>query len=283
MRTLSLSIFSISCGLALAQAPSDIFEKAPPAIDDALRTRVEAFFQAHVDGKFRQADQYVAEDSKDAFFSADKPHYKGFQISKISYSDNFTKATVVTACKTDMFFQGQKFPTTMPTVTRWKIDNGQWFWYYIQPTERESPFGTMKPGVDNPNGGVSAMIPKDLQAAAREILSKVTMDSTEVNIDQDRSSKQEVHLKNGMLGAIKVTADPTGVPGLTVRPAKFNVFPGEEIAVIVEFNFEDPAILCRECLVHPGVRPPATVNVHVDPTQQDFPIKIIFTQHGAGK
>jgi hypothetical protein len=277
MRTLSLCIVSISCGLALAQAPSDVFEKAPPAIDDALRTRVDAFFQAHVDGKFRQADQYVAEDSKDAFFAADKPHYKGCQISKISYLDDFTKANVVTACKTEMYFQGQRFPTTMPNVTHWKIDNGQWFWYYVQLTERESPFGTMKPGAENPDAGVAAMIPKDFRAAAKEILSKVTMDSTEIGIDQDRSSKQELHLKNGMIGSIKVSADPTGVPGLTVRPAKSEVGPGEEIAVVVEFNFDDPAVLCRECLVHPGVRPPATVNVHVDPTQQDFPIKITFT------
>ena len=165
MRTLSLCAFSLFSGLTLVcasasaqapapqtpaqnptaqssspQAPSDVFDKAPPAIDDALRERVSAFYQAHVDAKFRQADQYVDEDSKDVFFAADKPHFLGFQISKINYSDNFTKATVITACKTEMFFHGRKMPVTMPAVTHWKIDNGEWFWYYVQPTEMASPW-----------------------------------------------------------------------------------------------------------------------------------------------
>ena len=285
MRTLSLAVFAGFFSLALAQIPSDVFDKAPPAIDDALRTRVEAFYQAHVDGKFRAADQYVAEDSKDAFFAAEKTKYKGFQVSKITYSDNFTKANVVTNCKTDMFFHGSKYPVTMPTVTHWKIDQGQWFWSYVSPDEMDTPFGTMKggPPEDSEKAAVVAMIPKDFNAAAKEILSKVTVDRSEITLDQDRTSSREVHLKNGLLGPIKVSTDPTGIPGLTVRPAKPEVGPGEEVAVIIEFNFEDPSINCRDCLVHPGVRPPATVNIHVQPTQQEFPIRIVFTQQGSGK
>ena len=303
MRTWSLRIFSISCGLCIvcslalaqtpapqapapqssaAQAPSDIFDKAPPAIDDALRERASAFYQAHVEGKFRVADQYVAEDSKDAFFAAEKTKYGGFQISKITYSDNFTKATVITACKTEMFFHGQKLPVTMPAVTHWKIDSGQWFWYYEPASERDTPWGTMKGGPDDEKS-VAAQIPRDPLAAAKGILAKVALDTTVVNVDQTQRSKQELHLKNGTLGPITVSADPTGVPGLTVNPAKPRVEPGEEIAVVIEFNPEDPAVLCKECLIHPGVRPPATVNLSIRPTQQRFPIQITFTQPAAAK
>lgn len=278
MRALSLTAFSILSGLALAQNPSDVFDKAPPAIDDALRSRVSAFYQAHVDGKFRQADQYVAEDSKDAFFVADKPHFRGFEISKITYTDNFTKATVVTACKTEMFFQGQQLPVTMPAVTHWKIDNDQWFWYYVQPSEMETPFGTMHSGPQSDAERVASMIPKDPVAAAQKILSGVTVDRTEISMDQDRSSKQEIHLKNGMMGRITVTADPTGMPGLTIHPAKSEIVPGEEIPVTIEFNFEDPAIVCQQCLVNPGVLKPMTLNLHVQPTQQVVEIHLTFTQ-----
>jgi len=304
MRTLSLCAFSLFGGLVMvcasasaqnpspqtpapqspavdssaAQTPSDVFDKAPPAIDDVLRERVSAFYQAHVDGKFRQADQYVAEDSKDAFFAADKPHFLGFQISKINYSDNFTKATVITACKTEMFFHGRKMPVTMPAVTHWKIDNGEWFWHYVQPTEVESPWGTMKAGPDSDSSSVAARIPTDPVAAARSILSKVALDRSVVNVDQTKDSKQEIHLKNGLLGPITVLADPTGTPGLTVQPAKSQVDPGEEIAIVIEFNPDDPSVTCRECLMHPGVRPPVTVSLTVQPTQQRFPIRITFTQ-----
>lgn len=305
MRTLSLAI-SIFCGLSClspaqtsppraaaaptpaapssdAQTPSDVFDKAPPAIDDALRERVSAFYQAHVDGKFRQADEYVAEDSKDAFFVADKPHYKGFQITKITYSDNYTKATVITACKTDMFFHGRTLPVTMPALTHWKIDNGQWFWSYVTPTAEETPWGVMKPGPPGDPGSGASRIPADPAAAARSILSRVMVDGDTVNVDQTRPSKAEIHLKNGLLGPIKVFADPTGTPGLTVRPVKPEVESGGETAIVIEFNPDDPTIVCRDCLMHPGVRPPVTVNLTVKPTQQRFPIKIIFLQPAAPK
>jgi len=42
--------------------------------------RVRSFYQAYVDGKFRKAYDIVADDSKDAFLTATKPHYDGFEI-----------------------------------------------------------------------------------------------------------------------------------------------------------------------------------------------------------
>ncbi|MBZ5609680.1 MAG: hypothetical protein LAP38_15575 [Acidobacteriia bacterium] len=275
MRILSLALLSVFGALAFAQ-DSDLFDKAPPAIDEALRTRVDAFYQAHVDGKFRQADQYVAEDSKDTFFAAEKPRYKGCHISKITYSENFAKADVVAACKNEVSFHGERIVATMPAISHWRIDNGQWLLYYLAKTEMQTPFGTMRQGPDR--SGPATGVPKDPVAAARSILAQVTVDRTAVSLDQTRTSRQEIHVKNGMPGSIEVSVDKTGVPGLTVTPVKPQLGPGEETAVVVEFNFEDPAILCQDCLVHPGVRPPATVMMHISPTAQQFPIQITFTQ-----
>ena len=96
MRTAFLSALGAVC--LFGQAATDLFQKAPPAVDEALRARISKFFQAHIDGKFRQAEVLVAEDSKDFFYSANKPKYLGFEIKEIAYSENFTKAkaTVVT-------------------------------------------------------------------------------------------------------------------------------------------------------------------------------------------
>src|SRR5207248_340652 len=78
-----------------AQPAADLFHKAPPAVDDALRARISKFFQYHVDGKFRQAEALVADDSKDFFYSANKPKYMGFEIKDIIYTDDFSKAKAV--------------------------------------------------------------------------------------------------------------------------------------------------------------------------------------------
>ena len=75
LQWIAILLTSVSLVTAAAQDPADLFRKAPPEVDDALRQRVTAFYQAHVDGKFRAADQFVAEDSKDAFFEAPKRRY----------------------------------------------------------------------------------------------------------------------------------------------------------------------------------------------------------------
>lgn len=278
MRISSLLFFTLCCGMAAAQPASDTFDKAPPAIEDALRARVQAFYQAHVDGKFRKADDYVAEDSKDAFFAAEKNRYKSCEVSSLRFEENFTKATALTACKMDMFFHGEKFPVTVPFSSRWKLENGDWFWYYVASDHMDSPFGQMSAGPESEHGHA---IPPDMNKIAQQILSKVTMDRNEVTVEQDHTSVEELHLKNEMMGAIQVSTDPTGLPGLTVRAEKAEVNPGEEIKIFVEFNFDDPEINCRPCLINPGVKPPMTVNVHTSPIQRDFPIKINFAHHAA--
>jgi len=277
MRISSLLFSCICCGLALAQTPN-AFDKAPPAIEEALRSRVQAFYQAHVDGKFRKADDYVAEDSKDAFFAAEKTRYKSCDVSSLKFEENFTKATVLTACKTDMFFHGEKFPVTVPFSSRWKVENGEWFWYYTASDHMDSPFGEMRGGPESEHGR-APVVPPDMNKIAQQILSQVSLDRNEVTIEQDASSTQEVHLKNAMMGSIQVSTDPTGLPGLSVRAEKTQVNPGEEIKILIEFNFDDPEINCRPCLINPGVKPPMSVNVHVSPIQRDFPIKINFAHH----
>ena len=68
---------------ALAQAP-------PPEVDQALRARVTAFFQAHVDGSFRKAFEIVAEDTKDYYFKTEKVQFKSSQDpGDIKYSADF--------------------------------------------------------------------------------------------------------------------------------------------------------------------------------------------------
>ena len=65
---LKLASFAFLTALAAAQTATNPFDKAPPNVDDALKTRVTEFYQDHIDGKFRKAEQLVAEDSKDAFY-----------------------------------------------------------------------------------------------------------------------------------------------------------------------------------------------------------------------
>src|SRR5260370_36632618 len=90
---------------------------APPEVDAALRERAGKFFQAHVDGKFRQADAYVAEDAKDAFFEQDKPRYRKIEGMTIDYNDEFTKAVVNTKVEMERKAARMGGMLVQPTIT----------------------------------------------------------------------------------------------------------------------------------------------------------------------
>src|SRR5579863_5961596 len=235
MKTLFLCL--ILGAAAFGQEASDLFDKAPPAIDDALRARVTEFYQLYESGKFKQVFLMVADDSQDAFLGSGKEEYKDCHISKVNYTDNFTKAVVVEACKTVWLFHGQTIPSTVPVTTNWKVVDGQWYWYYVKPAFVRSPFsptGEVPLPQDVPEAKAS-VLPKDPAAEAKAILARVTMDKNTVVLRADKDSKDQVRVQNDMPGWVTVDIGPSPVPGLKIKTSKTDIGPNE--AAVVEFEY----------------------------------------------
>ncbi len=76
-----LASITVLTVLAMGQAP----RKAPPKVEEALRTRIGQFYTLFQQGKFRQAEAFVAEDSKDAFYGMTKSRHLGFDIRSMSF------------------------------------------------------------------------------------------------------------------------------------------------------------------------------------------------------
>src|SRR6185503_11638050 len=95
---LRLAFFALLTPAIYAQNPADLFNKPPADVDQALRARITEFYQYHVKQQFRQAEALVAEDTKEFFYTHNKPQYLSFEIARIEYSENFTraKATMLT-------------------------------------------------------------------------------------------------------------------------------------------------------------------------------------------
>src|SRR5262249_33966210 len=139
------ALFVLATGLCFAQNPTDLFTQAPKPVDDALRARITEFLQYHVDGRFRLAEQLVAEDTKDFFYTANKPKYVGFEIRNIQYSDEFTKAKATVVVQQYVLMPGlTDKPLSVPIASYWKIENGKWMWYLDQERLRNTPWGTLK-------------------------------------------------------------------------------------------------------------------------------------------
>lgn len=218
-----------------AQNPGDLLDKAPPDVEEALRARITAFYQAHVDRKFRQADDYVAQDTKDFYYEANKPGYLAFEIGKITYADNFTKAKAIVNCKISFPLPGfGDGPVIAPVPSTWKVENGQWYWYVDQTVGRESPFGVLPPAAGtSPGGSLPGGFPSLAAAMASgpniEVLRKsVRADKDAVQLSAKTESSDEVTISSKLPGNISLQLEVPKTPGLEVVLDRTDLKTGEQ-------------------------------------------------------
>src|ERR1051326_7196514 len=117
-----LSILLVLAAASFAQDASEVFNRAPAKVDRALRERIAEFLQDHINKEFRKAETLVAPDSKEFFYSHNKPAYLSCEPPrKIVYSDNFKRARATIACSQFVMVPGfADRPITVPFRSDWK-------------------------------------------------------------------------------------------------------------------------------------------------------------------
>jgi len=212
---------------ALGQKPADLFTKAPPDVDEALRSRISKFYQAQVDGHPRQSEQYVAEDSKDYFFEMRKPRILSFEIRQIDYTDNFTKAAVVAFAQMYVKFPGfDKKPLSMPVKTLWKVVDGQWYWYIDPETVNDTPFG--KSSSSGPSTGPGGNLPDVSQGPNLQSLYKqVRADRQSVRLKSREASSDQVTISSSLPGAVTLRLQANDIPGVEIKLDRTQLKSGE--------------------------------------------------------
>jgi hypothetical protein len=205
---LRLSILALAASAAFAQQPADLFNKPPAEVDSALRARINEFYGYHVNQQFRKAEDLVAEDTKEFFYTHNKPQYLSFEIREIHYSDNFTKAKAILMCEQYVMMVGfAGKPMKIPTPSTWKLDNGKWCWYVDQEELLQTPFGRMNPGSGQMKGTVPTVIPDSVDFA----LNKVQPDRRNVTLKPGET--QLVNIANTAPGSmsVSVTLEASGI------------------------------------------------------------------------
>jgi hypothetical protein len=262
--TLLLSaLFLLPVSQALPQSPLDLFSKAPPDVDEALRARVSKFFQAHVDGKPRLAEEVVAEDSKDYFYNNRKQKFLRYEISDLKYSDDFTKAKAIVVVEMYVAMPGfLDRPLKVPLISLWKLENGQWYWYITEDIINTTPFGK----VGNPPGvtpsGPAPDVQKGPDVAALQHM--VKPDKLGASLRASQHSSDQITLENHMPGPVSLALQLPSISGLEVKLDREQLQAGEKAVISFEFR--------------PGKQAPRTsrVDVLVQPTNTLISLKVNF-------
>jgi hypothetical protein len=190
-------------------------QPAPPAeVDEALRARATAFLQSQVDGNFRKAFEYVAEDTKDFYFAAQKNRYLSFKIDSIEYSDNFTKATVKGMTRRTLAAMGRTFDVDLPLADTWKIEDGKWVWYFQAAVDgvMQTPFGTVKMSGTPGDGGQFKppvdLSPEAVEAAAKKMMSAPSsVNKQSVTFVKGMPASEEIVFHNGAPGVVNLVVE----------------------------------------------------------------------------
>jgi len=252
---------------ASGQKPRDASAKAPPKVEAALRARVSQFYQLEVDGKFRQVEPLVAEQSKDFYYAANKPRYTGFSIKRIEFSDDFTRATVVVLVNRLIpvpGFEGQAVPGAVPS--HWKLEKGSWCWYADSSDMGALPFPNTAPRMGSmpmpvgPVGGAAASLPPMPNMTALVLADKAT-----VELKSAGPSSAQVSLVNQLRTPVTLVARDPNVAGLSLKLDRANLKTGEKAILDVQSTGNGPT-----------PAQPVTITVVVKQTNQVIPIKVAF-------
>ncbi len=250
------ALFALLAACAFAQ-PNDPFKPKPPAdVDAALRARVQEFFDLHVKGEFRKAEGLVAEDTKDFFYTRNKPKYLSCELSRIDYSENFTKANAVMVCEMYIMMPGfADHPMKVPTPSAWKLEDGKWYWWVDQDALLNTPWGRMAPGAYPTKG---AQPPPSLAAlpTADSLFKQIQLDKDSVSLKPGGSA--EVTISNGAPGLTSLFLSGT-LPGVEAKLDKSMLQAGGKAVLTLR--------------AAKGARS-GVLNVQVEQTGQMLPIQI---------
>jgi len=202
LRLILLAVFATG---SFAQNAGDLFNKPPADVDQALRARITAFYDLHVKGEFRKAEALVAEDTKDFYYSSNKTQYISYEIGRIDYSDNFTRAKVTVLSEQYVMLPGfMGKPIKIPFPSTWKVVDGTWYWYVDPESLRMTPFGKMSPGPAPGTASATKSIP-EIPTTVPDFIYKLV-----------KADKESVTLRAGESGQVTITNSAPGVMNISL-------------------------------------------------------------------
>ena len=199
-------------GVLAAQDAGDLFNKPPAAVDRALRERITEFYQLQINHEYRKAEAFAAEDTKDFYYNGQKLQFLSFEIQKIKYNDDLSKAeaTILVERMIDQpGFAGH--PVKFPLPSFWKLEGGKWCWWVDRDKLRDTPFGRMTPGPALPGGSSDPLAKAPATAVKDNLLAQVKPDRA--SIDMSPGTVEHVTVTNDSAGpvAFDVSSDASGL------------------------------------------------------------------------
>ena len=255
-RSILLAIFATA---SLAQNAADVFNKPPADVDQALRARIAAFYDLHVKGEFRKVEALVAEDSQDLYYNSTKTQYLSFEIGRIDYSENFTRAKATVMCEQYIMLPGfLGKPMKVPSPSTWKLVDGTWYWFVDPESLRVTPFGKSAASAPRDSTPQARTIPAIPTTVPDFIFKQVKADKASIALKVGESER--VTISNSAPGPMNISLTGS-VPGVEVKLDRTVVNAGEVAVLTVQAGGD-----AKSCVL----------SIRVEQTNQVIPIQVVI-------
>jgi len=258
-------VFTLACGsVANAQNAGALFNRPPAGVEDALRERLNKFYGLQSEGKFRQSEVYVCEDSRDAFYDSDKRRWSSVEIIKIVFEDQFKVAKATVALGTELRTRAGKIPAKYPYTSHWHLEKEQWCFHIPPPSKEETvtPFGVMR---QTEGGSATATAAQPPRPDAMSVLNSVKLSKVDLRVKGFEKSFDELEIYNSMPGELRLDVQTAQLPGLTWKLGKKVLGAGERTTLRVDYAPADKS-----------PKPQFTFQLLMEPIGQSQPITITF-------
>ena len=268
----------IILALGLSSFASAQFEQsAPDELVSSLTSRVSGFYTAFQAGQFRQAENFVDEESKELYYNVQKSRIMGHEIKSITWADDFRSARVMVVAMSMVPLVGNK-PVPVPVGGLWNLIDGEWYLHMTPPDKRRTPFGmadaNAAAGLGQPTG---TMIPQggDIKvpsiADMRQMMS-MAESAVVFPAGLTEATVKTITLTSGAPTGFLLRVEPEGKTpgGLTVQVDPQDVQPGGTATITITY---DPAAGALS-----GQR---TLYFDVSPTGQRLEATVEFEQVAA--
>jgi hypothetical protein len=245
--------------LAAAHAQT-IFQKAPPGVEEALRTRVDQFYTLYQEGKFRQAEALIAEESRDLYYSMNKVPVRKYRFESITWGEDFKTASVLVACQ-HVSPRTAAAEIMVPVIGKWKEVDGQWY-MLIEP-RRTTPFGPMM--FADPRSAVNAT------PFQRPTIETITEGALKVDPEAMRfpaegpETSHTVVITNNLAGSVTLRLEDPKLPGVELELSATELGPKSQATLRARYH---PA----ERKLHGSYK----AVLLVEPIGQRFEVELLF-------
>lgn len=257
------ALLAVSLQAQESARPAD--KPTPPAkVNQALRARVNQFYQDFVKGQFTDAETLVAPESKNFFLAIHKDQYVSCEIKRVEYSNKFQLADVGAICGRNVMIQGfAGHPLDYPVGSQWKLEHGKWYWYVDPNAPRVTPFGMM-------GAMMQAMgsAPAETPAQQVKLPTEAELSSPAIALRKVKADKQTLALKAGESAEISFTNTAMGPMSVSLdsSPPGFEISPSR-----ADMQANGKATITVKAL--DGAKP-AALNFRVLPTGEIIALKI---------